>query len=111
MEQHPDDPSLQAAFAAHVTAMKEDIDGDLLDQAMTAARRAVYLTLAADHDSLAVLSEVLSRANRHTEAAQLVDRALILAPADRRLHELRQLSEERHCSPTNRAEMDGLNRP
>jgi tetratricopeptide (TPR) repeat protein len=96
LETYPRSPTLLSLFAEFVATANDAEASTFLDRALDAAFRAVRETMFADPAALATLSRVLSRTGHSTEARLILDHALILAPSDRSILELR----EKYGSPT-----------
>jgi tetratricopeptide (TPR) repeat protein len=94
--EHPNDAALLMTFAQYAIAA-DDIQSSVpIAQALEAARNAARETVYSDQKALSILVEVLLKSNRLSEAEFFLDHALILAPAERSLHELkRQISSNR----------------
>ncbi len=90
IEAHPDDPALLTAFAEAAAEAPDQPSPEIVSRALALARRAVFLTLAADPDALHTLSRALRLSGLHCASARVADHALILAPDDRELHLFRE---------------------
>ncbi|MCP4196159.1 MAG: hypothetical protein GY762_03335 [Proteobacteria bacterium] len=90
LDRYPRTPSLLTLFAEYVATANTPQAAVLLKRALAAALQAVRETMFADPGTLATLSQNLFRAGRFAEARLLLDHALILAPADRSIHTLRE---------------------
>lgn len=99
LTEYPDEAILLSKFAYYVSKLDIKSDDVLLERALAAAYRSIELTLRSDAESLSSLSLILFRLRRFTEADWILDHALILAPADPTLHELR--SSFPSCSSEN----------
>ncbi|MCP4604995.1 MAG: tetratricopeptide repeat protein [Proteobacteria bacterium] len=106
LDKHPDNTSLLSAFAEYVTTSDWVSGDDLLERALKAAHRAANETLLSEHEVLATLARVLIRTGRLVEADRIIDHALILAPSDRTLHELRGKLPAKKCPLTIRKQQD-----
>ncbi|MFO8073762.1 MAG: transglutaminase domain-containing protein [Polyangia bacterium] len=90
IEDHPDDPLLLTAFAESASESADRPSPEIVSRALARARRAVFLTLAADPDALYALSRAMHLAGLFCAAARVADHALILAPDDRELRLFRE---------------------
>ncbi len=97
LDRKPDDSALLMAFANYVITSKNIPLNNHLERALQAARRAADETMLADHAALATWARALIRTDQHPRARNILDHALILAPADRSLHELRKEIPSRRC--------------
>jgi tetratricopeptide (TPR) repeat protein len=93
----PHDADLSVAYAEYVSGAEARVRERLLPGALDAARRAVEETLAADARALAALARVLILEGALAEAHRILDHALLLAPSDRNLHELRASIPSHRC--------------
>jgi tetratricopeptide (TPR) repeat protein len=91
------EPELLAAHANYVARRSEPPSEPSLEQALQNAQLALVETMAADHVSLAATARVLHRSGRHLDAVRMLEHALILAPSDRDLLELREATIADRC--------------
>jgi tetratricopeptide (TPR) repeat protein len=85
----PSETTLLGAFSKFVVTAKHQPEKEMIGHALEAARQAARQTNFADPQILATLARALLISNQHIAAAWMVDHALVLAPSDRTLHDLR----------------------
>ena len=99
VDKYPDDTRLLWTYADYTASSDPTPDAELLEKATAAAGRAVMETMSANCEALLALSKVLFTAGRLTEAGWILDHALILAPRDKALRELRLTIMSEECAP------------
>ncbi|MCP4679870.1 MAG: hypothetical protein GY854_31130 [Deltaproteobacteria bacterium] len=97
LKENPDDSILLTSYAGYTTMSKTSIAKISLDKALAAAQRAATLTQYSNHQALLNLSRAFIRKGRIIEAGWILDHALILAPSEQTLHDLRGEIPTRQC--------------
>jgi tetratricopeptide (TPR) repeat protein len=97
LKTHPSSTPIHTAFSEYVSSSTSKRDPAKLEKALLTARFSVEQTLGADHRSLTALARLHFLLGQPGKALRLVDHALILAPAERNLHDLRAQLMSAHC--------------